>query len=242
MNLGRDPVKFRASRPSQQLANGEWHKVVIKIRHKNVHSNLQTSKDIFTKKGKDCYPYLSFLRVEHFLQRRKIVKSGGTFSLSRKDFVLWFKLGPIFGDLSDSEKRIKICFWNEGKISYLNIFFIQVDLQLNQNNGRITIDGDLELFTTQGRKRIFDTYIWNNQISNYYLPHSDSDSLDLSGSLFVGGIDYLDPALSPPPQIWSTALKMGFVGCLKDLIINGADIDIVAYAHEQNSGVWYDKF
>ena len=27
-----------------------------------------------------------------------------------------------------------------------------MELQLNQNNGRITIDGDLELFTTQGRK------------------------------------------------------------------------------------------
>ena len=70
----------------------------------------------------------------------------------------------------------------------------------------------------------------------------DSDSLDLSGSLFVGGVNYMDPALSPPPQIWSASLKRGFVGCLKDLIINGADIDIVAYAHEQNSGVQADKF
>ena len=65
----------------------------------------------------------------------------------------------------------------------------------------------------------------------------DSDSLDLSGSLFVGGLDSLDTSLSPPPQIWSSSLQRGFVGCLKDLIINGADIDIVAYAHEQNSGV-----
>ena len=73
--------------------------------------------------------------------------------------------------------------------------------------------------------------------NSLYIHCLDSDSLDLSGSLFVGGVDYLDPALSPPPQIWSAALKRGFVGCLKDLIINGADIDIVAYAHEQNSGV-----
>ena len=29
---------------------------------------------------------------------------------------------------------------------------LQVELQLNQNNGRITIDGDMELFTNQGRK------------------------------------------------------------------------------------------
>ena len=66
--------------------------------------------------------FLSIVKVQHFLQKRNIVKSGGTFSLSRKDFVLWFKLGPIFGDLFDSEKRIKICY--EGEISYSNVFFI----------------------------------------------------------------------------------------------------------------------
>ena len=86
-------------------------------------------------------------------------------------------------------------------------------------------------------------HYWRQLSVQAYSSHRlDSDSLDLSGSLFVGGVDYLDPALSPPPQIWSTSLKRGFVGCLKDLIINGADIDIVAYAHEQNSGVCADKF
>jgi len=115
LNLGHDPVQFRASRPNQQLSNGEWHKV---------------------------------------------------------------------------------------------------ELQLNQNNGRITIDGDLELFTTQGQ----------------------TDILNLSGSFYVGGLDYMDPALVIPPQIWSASLKYGFVGCLKDLIINGANIDVEAYADEQNTG------
>ena len=27
LGLGREPLKFRASRHSNQLANGEWHKV-----------------------------------------------------------------------------------------------------------------------------------------------------------------------------------------------------------------------
>ena len=33
------------------------------------------------------------------------------------------------------------------------------------------------------------------------------------------------------------SLRQGFVGCLKDLVINGADIDVVAYTHQQNSGI-----
>ena len=46
----------------------------------------------------------------------------------------------------------------------------------------------------------------------------------------------MDPNLSLPTAIWSASLKLGYVGCLKDLVINGADIDVVAYTHEQNSG------
>ena len=46
----------------------------------------------------------------------------------------------------------------------------------------------------------------------------------------------MDPNLSIPTSIWSASLKLGYVGCLKDLVINGADIDVVAYTHEQNSG------
>ena len=46
----------------------------------------------------------------------------------------------------------------------------------------------------------------------------------------------MDPNLSLPTSIWSASLKLGYVGCLKDLVINGADIDVVAYTHEQNSG------
>ena len=102
----------------------------------------------------------------------------------------------------------------------------------------------------------------------------DSDALNLSGSFFVGGLDYMDPNLNIPTSIWTATLKQGFVGCLKgdlsyshifysntrwilnifdldkihhlqmicnlnfaiDLIINGADIDVVAYSHDQNSG------
>jgi hypothetical protein len=31
----------------------------------------------------------------------------------------------------------------------------------------------------------------------------------------------------------------GYVGCIKDLNINGANIDLVSYAHQQDSGIEY---
>jgi len=90
----------------------------------------------------------------------------------------------------------------------------KVELRLNRNHGQITIDGDTEEFDTPG----------------------EDDELDLGGSFYVGGLDHMEPNLKPPTAIWSAALKYGFVGCIRDLVINGASIDIVGYAHEQNSG------
>ena len=51
----------------------------------------------------------------------------------------------------------------------------------------------------------------------------------------------MEPNLNPPTAIWSATLKYGFVGCIRDLVINGASIDIVGYAHEQNSGAVFDS-
>ena len=73
-------------------------------------------------------------------------------------------------------------------------------------------------------------------LSSLLIYFLESDELDLGGSFYVGGLDYMDPNLSLPTSIWSASLKLGYVGCLKDLVINGADIDVVAYTHEQNSG------
>lgn len=63
-----------------------------------------------------------------------------------------------------------------------------------------------------------------------------SNKLDLVGSLFVGSVDYMDPYLKLPPEVWTARLRHGFVGCLKDLFINGASIDVVTYAHQQDVG------
>ncbi len=46
----------------------------------------------------------------------------------------------------------------------------------------------------------------------------------------------MDPYLKLPPTLWTAALRRGFVGCLKDLFINGAAFDVVTYAHQQDVG------
>jgi len=40
-----------------------------------------------------------------------------------------------------------------------------------------------------------------------------------------------------PPVVWSPNLKYGYVGCMRDLVINGRALDIVEYAKNQNSGL-----
>ncbi len=64
----------------------------------------------------------------------------------------------------------------------------------------------------------------------------DATQLDLVGSLFVGSVDYMDPYLRVPPTLWTGTLRHGFVGCLKDLYINGAAYNVVTYAHQQDVG------
>ena len=75
---------------------------------------------------------------------------------------------------------------------------------------------------------------------SYYIIHfllkGESNRLDLVGSLYVGSVDYMDPYLKLPSEVWTATLRYGFVGCLKDLFINGAPIDIVTYAHQQDVG------
>ena len=39
-----------------------------------------------------------------------------------------------------------------------------------------------------------------------------------------------------PPALWSATIKKGFVGCLRDLVINQVTVDVADYASKQDSG------
>lgn len=89
-------------------------------------------------------------------------------------------------------------------------------------------------------------FISPNILSDFSSSSSTSShlhDLDLEGSLFIGSVGTTgflsSPAnmMSPPPELWSASLGFGFVGCVKDLILNNdLLVDLTAYAVDQDSG------
>ncbi|XP_065332966.1 neurexin 1 isoform X3 [Cloeon dipterum] len=90
----------------------------------------------------------------------------------------------------------------------------EITLRRNGREGRVTVDGSAADFKTPG----------------------ESNQLDLEGALYVGGLGPLNRVVSVPPSIWSAALRHGYVGCLRDLVINGNAVDVAGYARRQDSG------
>lgn len=56
--------------------------------------------------------------------------------------------------------------------------------------------------------------------------------------MYVGGTGSSQFTSFPmPPALWTGVLKQGFVGCLRDLNINGKPTDLASYAKQQDSGI-----
>ncbi|CAK9814938.1 Nrxn1 [Anthophora quadrimaculata] len=89
-----------------------------------------------------------------------------------------------------------------------------VALRRVERDGRVTVDGSTVEFRTLG----------------------DSTQLDLDGLLYIGGVGAPFAPLTVPPVLWTGALRQGYVGCMRDLVINGQPIDIAGYAQQQDSG------
>ncbi|XP_066961792.1 neurexin 1 isoform X2 [Macrobrachium rosenbergii] len=87
----------------------------------------------------------------------------------------------------------------------------EVTLNRDSQAGRITVDEGANDFTTPG----------------------DSHQLDLDGALYVGGAGN---GINVPPELWSGRLGLGYVGCMRDLVINGQAADLASYAKKQDSG------
>ncbi|CAN7944120.1 unnamed protein product, partial [Ixodes pacificus] len=78
-----------------------------------------------------------------------------------------------------------------------------------------------------------------HQMKLYWVGAGNSNQLDLEGPLFVGGAGTTareDASSTLPGELWSGALRLGFVGCLRDLVVNGKAVDLASYAQRQDSG------
>ncbi|CAG9789178.1 unnamed protein product [Diatraea saccharalis] len=86
-------------------------------------------------------------------------------------------------------------------------------LRRSGRDGRVTVDGANAEFKTPG----------------------ESNQLELDGPLYVGGLGSEYSASRTPPALWTATLRQGFVGCIRDLVLNAKPQDLTAYARQQDS-------
>lgn len=54
--------------------------------------------------------------------------------------------------------------------------------------------------------------------------------------MYIGGVGAPFAPLTVPPVLWTGTLRQGYVGCMRDLVINSQPVDIAGYAQQQDSG------
>lgn len=62
----------------------------------------------------------------------------------------------------------------------------------------------------------------------------ENEILDLEGDLYLGGLPDSRMGLVLPTELWTAMLNYGYVGCVRDLFIDGRSKDIRQIAQSQN--------
>ncbi|XP_029703957.1 neurexin-2-beta isoform X3 [Takifugu rubripes] len=88
-----------------------------------------------------------------------------------------------------------------------------VDFQRNGRNGFISINGQSSAFSA----------------------NEGSEILDLDGDMYLGGLPEDRHALVLPPEVWTASLGLGYVGCVRDLFIDGQSRNLWRLAEVQSS-------
>ncbi|XP_031728672.1 neurexin 3b isoform X7 [Anarrhichthys ocellatus] len=87
-----------------------------------------------------------------------------------------------------------------------------VDIQRDGRSGIISVNSRRSPFTASGENEI----------------------LDLEGDLYLGGLPDSRVGLVLPTELWTAMLNYGYVGCVRDLFIDGRSKDIRQIAQSQN--------
>ncbi|XP_061843018.1 neurexin 3b isoform X3 [Nerophis lumbriciformis] len=88
-----------------------------------------------------------------------------------------------------------------------------VDIQRDGRSGIISVNSRRTPFTASGENEI----------------------LDLEGDLYLGGLPDNRAGLVLPTELWTAMLNYGYVGCIRDLFIDGRSKDIRQIAASQNA-------
>uniref|UniRef100_A0A3Q2UIQ4 Neurexin 3a n=1 Tax=Fundulus heteroclitus TaxID=8078 RepID=A0A3Q2UIQ4_FUNHE len=87
-----------------------------------------------------------------------------------------------------------------------------VDIQRDGRSGTISVNSRRTPFTASG----------------------ESEILDLEGDMYLGGLPVDRSNLILPTELWTAMLNYGYVGCIRDLFIDGRSKDIRQIAEAQN--------
>uniref|UniRef100_H3A1W5 Neurexin 3 n=1 Tax=Latimeria chalumnae TaxID=7897 RepID=H3A1W5_LATCH len=88
-----------------------------------------------------------------------------------------------------------------------------VDIQRDGRTGTISVNSRRTPFTASG----------------------ESEILDLEGDMYLGGLPENRVGLILPTELWTAMLNYGYVGCVRDLFIDGRSKDIRQLAEAQNA-------
>ncbi|KAG8449003.1 hypothetical protein GDO86_015895, partial [Hymenochirus boettgeri] len=88
-----------------------------------------------------------------------------------------------------------------------------VDIQRDGRSGTISVNGKRTPFTASG----------------------ESEILDLEGDMYLGGLPENRAGLILPTELWTAMLNYGYVGCIRDLFIDGRSKNIRQLAEAQNA-------
>ncbi|XP_075048200.1 neurexin 3 isoform X9 [Mixophyes fleayi] len=88
-----------------------------------------------------------------------------------------------------------------------------VDIQRDGRSGTISVNSKRSPFTASG----------------------ESEILDLEGDMYLGGLPENRAGLILPTELWTAMLNYGYVGCIRDLFIDGRSKNIRQLAEAQNA-------
>ncbi|KAM8748270.1 neurexin-2-beta isoform 9-T10 [Acanthopagrus schlegelii] len=86
-------------------------------------------------------------------------------------------------------------------------------------------------FQREGRKGSISV----NSRSMPFSSPEGSEILDLDSDMYLGGLPELKTNLILPPEVWTALLNYGYVGCVRDLFIDGKSRDVRRLAEIQSA-------
>ncbi|MED6244447.1 Neurexin-2, partial [Ataeniobius toweri] len=86
-------------------------------------------------------------------------------------------------------------------------------------------------FQREGRKGSISV----NSRSLPFLSPEGSEILDLDSDMYLGGLPESKSDLILPPEVWTALLNYGYVGCVRDLFIDGKSRDVRRLAEIQSA-------